>query len=175
MDNYDELSEFLETFDPETASEEEFEDFVTKGRDLLGKEMSRIATEHPDSLPFLEELAKVLTVVTNPEEFTRDDEVVVEGIGTYYLVAGPLVGDPEYGVIVTLHLENGKCIGPARVAKCGHSLDAAIAKMNSLKATYVKEKPLALKDAISKYTYLEGGYFVPYDSPYAEQEFTMED
>lgn len=160
--NPNEIEDFLNGFDPDTASEEEFSNFCSQAKDKIGAEIVQAAKDHPEASPVLEILAKLLCLVTEPDQYIRNDDLIIPGFGEYHFSAAPLLDD-NYGVIVSLQLEDGTQIGPAAIHN-DKDLNAAERSMHEFKRIYAETRPTKIYDINTNATWDKTGVFLPYTS-----------
>lgn len=159
---FDEFNDFLNGFDPETATPEEFDAFCKEASSKIGAEIAQAAFEHPDMMPELELLAKLLAVTTEPEKYLRNETLSIPNFGEYHFTACPLI-DNSYGVIVSLDLPDGTHMGPAAI-HTDPDLETATQSMHELRERFATERPSILKDINDGFIWDTKGVWIPYDS-----------
>ena len=146
----------LENFDMEEAKRQ------------ISADMASILKETPEAAPVLEEIAKLLAMAEDPDTYIKTESLTVLNVGTYELIAAPAAGMPGFSVLVRLELDNGKHdIGPAQVWH-GNSMEDAIKAMQELKLLYSTTHQRSFKDCVTGVTYMEDGYFTPYDAKFPD-------
>ena len=146
----------LENFDMEEAKRQ------------ISADMASILKETPEAAPVLEEIAKLLAMAEDPDTYIKTENLTILNVGTYELIAAPAAGMPGFSVLVRLKPENGKHdIGPAQVWH-GNTMEGAVKAMQEFKLLYSTTHQRTFKDCVTGVTYMEDGYFTPYDAKFPD-------